>query len=303
MSRMLGAMRGAAIVACLVISPLAAQQRDTIDGIVREEIESQRLTGVAVAVIRGGDVLKAAGYGFANVEHRVNVNDQTIFQSGSLGKQFTAAAIMLLAEDGKLALDDPLIKFFPNGPPSWHAITVRHLLTHTSGIPDYTDGQLDYRRDYSEDDLVKFAQSLPLAATGSEWRYSNTGYVLLGVIVRKASGQFYGDVLRTRIFEPLGMTTARVISEADIVPNRAAGYRLVSGTLQNQAWVAPSLNTTADGSLYVSLRDLIAWDRGLRARAILSAASWDAIFTPVTLSSGRRHPYGFGWRIDGSPAT
>jgi N-acyl-D-amino-acid deacylase len=275
------------------------RQADNIDDIVRAEMQKQRVPGMAVAVIRGGEVVKAQGYGEANVEHKVPVTEATIFQSGSIGKQFTAAAVMLQVDDGRLALSDPLIKFFPDGPPTWRAITVRHLLTHTSGIPDYNDGQLNYRRDYSEDELVAFAQTLPLDfAPGAEWKYSNTGYILLGVIVRKVSGQFYGDVLRARVFTPLGMTSARVISEHDIVANRAAGYRLEKDTLQNQRWVAPSLNTTADGSLYLSLRDYIAWDRGLRTRAVLSPASWDAMFDPVTLTSGRQHPYALGWRVD-----
>jgi N-acyl-D-aspartate/D-glutamate deacylase/CubicO group peptidase (beta-lactamase class C family) len=290
-----------AILALAVVTgPLAAiQQPDSIDSIVREQMAAERIPGLAVAVIRGGDVVKAQGYGLANVEHDVPVTAETMFQSGSLGKQFTAAAVMLQVEHGKLSLADRLSKFFPGGPAAWTEVTVRHLLTHTSGIPDYAQGLLDYRRDYSEDELVAFAQQLPLAfAPGAEWAYSNTGYILLGAIVRKVSGRFYGDVLRERVFEPLGMKTARVISEADIVPHRAAGYRIVDGALQNQAWVSPSLNTTADGSLYLSLRDLIAWDRGVRARAILSRASWDQIFAPVTLNGGRRHPYGFGWEVE-----
>ena len=288
-------------VALLVLFAVGAttRQDDGIDRIVNAEMTSQRIPGVAVAVVRRGEIVKMRGYGLANVEHRVPVTDETIFQSGSVGKQFTAAAVMSQVEDGKLALSDPLIKFFPDGPASWRDITVRHLLTHTSGIPDYTDGLVDYRRDYTEEQLVKFAQSLALDfAPGAEWKYSNTGYVLLGAIVRKASGTFYGDVLKTRVFAPLGMTTARIISESEIVPHRAAGYRLVKDTLQNQDWVSPALNTTADGSLYLSLRDLVAWDRGLRGKAILNTASWQAVFSPVTLNSGRRHPYGFGWDVD-----
>lgn len=278
---------------------LAGRQTETLDAIIRTQMDAQQIPGLAVAVIRRGEIIKALGYGLANVEHKVPVTDQTMFQSGSIGKQFTAAAIMLQVDDGLVALADPLSKFFPGGPPAWKQITVHHLLTHTSGIPDYNDGQLDYRRDYTEDELVKFAQTLsPDFPPGADWRYSNTGYILLGALVRKASGKFYGDVLRERVFAPLGMTTARVMSEADIVPDRAAGYRLLKGMLQNQDWVSPSLNTTADGSLYLSLRDFIAWDRGLAARAILKPESWDAIFTPVTLASGRKHPYGYGWVVD-----
>ena len=276
-----------------------ARQSDVIEIIVREEMTAQRIPGMAIAMIQGDRVISAKGYGFANVEHNVAVTDQTIFQSGSLGKQFTATAVMLQIEDGKLALTDPLSKFFANAPESWRPITVRHLLTHTSGIPDYNDGQLDYRKDYSEDELVKFAMRLALDFTpGAEWKYSNTGYILLGAIIRKVSGSFYGDVLRDRVFKPLGMTTARIISEADIVPNRAAGYRLERGELRNQEWVSPALNTTADGSLYLSLQDLIAWDRGIRNGAVLRPESWRQIFTPVTLNSGRLHPYGFGFEVD-----
>jgi CubicO group peptidase (beta-lactamase class C family) len=243
-------------------------------------------------------VLKAQGYGFANLEHQVKVSPETIFQSGSLGKQFTAAAVMLQVEDGKLSLSDTLDRFFSDAPNTWRAITVRHLLTHTSGLPDYVSGMVDERRDYSEDDLVQFAYQLTLEFTpGSRWNYSNTGYVLLGVIVHKVSGAFYGDVLAERVFRPAGMKTARLISEADIVPNRAAGYRLVKGELKNQEWVSPTLNSTADGALYFSVRDLLAWDAAVQSRAILRPESWREILTPVTLATGRSYPYGFGWSI------
>jgi N-acyl-D-amino-acid deacylase len=294
-------MRHSAVLTlvALTVASLGARQDAAIDTIVREEMAAQRVPGLAVAVVRGGEVVSAKGYGLANVEHDVAVTPQTIFQSGSVGKQFTATAVMLQVEDGKLSLTDPISKFFPAAPDSWRNITVRHLLTHTSGIPDYNDGLLDYRKDYTEDDLVTFATSLQLDfVPGAEWKYSNTAYQLLGIIIRKVSGSFYGDVLRDRVFKPLGMTTARIISEADIVPNRAAGYRLEGGELRNQQWVSPSLNTTADGSLYLSLQDLIAWDRGIRAGAVLRPESWRQIFTPVTLSGGRLHPYGFGFQVD-----
>ncbi len=286
-------------LAALAYAPLNAAQSDPIDAIVNAELVSQRTPGMAVAVIRKGEVVKAQGYGLANVEHNVPVTDRTIFQSGSLGKQFTATAVMLQVQDGRLSLSDPIAKYFDNAPASWRDITVRHLLTHTSGIPDYNDGLLDYRKDHSEDELIGFAATLALDFTpGAEWKYSNTGYILLGALVRRVSGSFYGDVLRDRVFTPLGMSTARVISEADIVMNRAAGYRLERGELRNQQWVAPMLNTTADGSLYLSLQDLIAWDRGIRTGAVLRPESWRQIFTPVTLNSGRMHPYGFGFQVD-----
>jgi N-acyl-D-amino-acid deacylase len=294
----------ASLLTLLLLGALAtaltrAQAPDPIDTIVREAMEAQRIPGLALAVIRGGHVLKAQGYGLASLEHDLPVTDRTIFQSGSIGKQFTAAAIMLLADDGRLTLDDRVTRFYPEAPEAWRAITIRHLLTHTSGIPNYTAGLVDYRRDYTEDDLATLAFDLPLDfAPGAEWRYSNTGYVLLGAIIGKLTGAHYGEFLRERIFEPAGMTTARIISEADLVPHRAAGYRLVDGRWQNQAWVSPVLNTTADGSLYLSLRDYLAWDAVLRAQRLLTPAGWSATFEPVQLTSGRRYPYGLGWEVD-----
>ena len=276
----------------------ASQSGSDVEEIVRAELERQRVPGVAVGIVHKGQV-SSRGYGMANVEHMVPVTDQTIFQSGSLGKMFTAAAIMLQVEDGKLRLTDTITKFFPDAPATWRSITVRHLLTHTSGIPDYTTDAFDYRRDYTEDELAKLAYATKLEfPAGARWNYSNTGFALLGFIVRRVSGKFYGDVLVERVFKPAGMTTARVITEHDIVPNRAAGYVLRNGELKNQEWVAPQLNTTADGSLYFSARDMLAWDAAVRRRGILRPESWAQILTPVTLASGNAYPYGFGWSVD-----
>ena len=289
-----------ALVSLLLTSvPAAAQDAEKIAGFVRTEMTAQKIPGVAVAVIRKGQPIVVEGFGLANVEHAVRVTPDTIFQSGSVGKQFTSALVMLLVEEGRIALNDPLTKYFPDAPAQWQRITVRHLLTHTSGLPDYTAGTIDYRRDYTEDELQKFAYGLtPEFEPGARWNYSNTGYVLLGIIVHKASGQFYGDLLRERVFSPLGMKSARIITEEDIVPHRAGGYRLVRGELKNQQWVAPRLNTTADGSLYLSLRDFIAWDAAVSAGRVLSAASWAQVFAPVTLNSGKTYPYGFGWNVE-----
>ena len=271
----------------------------TVDDVVEAEMAKHRIPGVAVAIVRKGRPPELKGYGFANVEHNVPVTPDTIFQSGSVGKQFTAAAAMALIEDGRLALGDPLTRFFPDAPAAWQRITVRHLLTHTSGLPDYTEGTIDYRRDYTEDDLLKYAYSLKLEfEPGARWNYSNTGYVVLGILIHKASGQFYGDVLRQRVFLPLGMKNARIITEADIVPHRASGYHMVRGQLNHQPWVAPRLNTTADGSLYLSLRDLVAWDAGIRAGRVLTADGWRQVFSPVALNSGKTYPYGFGWMVE-----
>jgi CubicO group peptidase (beta-lactamase class C family) len=290
-----------AILATLVLAapPAWAQSAlDSVDRYVRAELARQRIPGMSVAVLRGDSVLLARGYGFADIEHRVPAADSTIYQSGSLGKQLTAAVVLLLAGEGKLGLDQSIRRYLPEGPRAWQAITVRHLLTHTSGIPDYTDSTVDYRRDYTEAQLVAVAARLPLQfRPGATWSYSNTGYVLLGIIVRRVSGEFYGDILRERILQPLGMRTARVISERDIVPNRASGYELVKGEPKNQKWVAPTLNTTADGSLYLTVLDLAQWARGLNHARVPDSAGLAESWTPVRLNDGGTYPYGFGWVV------
>ena len=279
-----------AVICCLPLSAgLASAQSDldAVDRYVRAELVRQHIPGLSIAILRGDSVLLARGYGEANVELHVPASDSTIYQSGSLGKQFTSALVVMLAEDGRLDLDDPITRWLPEAGERWKDITVRHLLTHTSGIPDYADSTLDYRRDYTEDDLLHLAEGMPLGfPPGARWSYSNTGYVLLGIIIHRVTGTFYGDLLRDRIFRPLGMRTARIISEADIVPNRAAGYRLERGTLKNQEWVAPLLNTTADGSLYLTVHDLAAWAVALNQRRLPSAAGLDSSWRPVRLAGG-----------------
>jgi CubicO group peptidase (beta-lactamase class C family) len=164
-------------------------------------------------------------------------------------------------------------------------------------MTDYPD-DFDLRRDYTEDELVQRIKPIPLAfQPGEKWSYSNLAYVMLGVLIHKVSGKVYGDFLQERVFRPLGMSTARVISEADIVPNRAAGYRLVNGQLKNQDWVSPSLNTTADGALYLTVYDVAKWDAALYGEKLLKRSSLEEMWTPVKLNHGRTHGYGFGWAL------
>jgi CubicO group peptidase (beta-lactamase class C family) len=268
-----------------------------IDEFIKAEMQRQKIPGVSLAVIRNGQVIYAKGYGYANVEHQVPVKPETIFQSASVGKQFTAMAIMLLVEEGKIGLDDKINKYFTDAPAEWNNITVRHLLTHTSGMTDYPKG-FDFRADYTEEDIYKKVKAAPLGfQPGEKWAYSNLGYVTLGILINKVTGKFYGDFLKERVFSPLGMTTARVISEADIVPNRAAGYVLANGELKNQSWVSPSLNTTADGSLYLSVMDMAKWEAALNGGNLLQKTDYEAMWTPVKLNDGKTHPYGFGWSL------
>jgi CubicO group peptidase (beta-lactamase class C family) len=281
----------------LFVTPCASQEGASakVDEYIKAEMQKQRIPGLSLAVIKDGQIILAKGYGLANVEHQVPVKPETIFQSGSVGKQFTATAVMILVEEGKIKLDDSISKYLDNTPKSWSGITVRHLLTHTAGMIMYPY-QFGLRNDYTEDELLKHAASIPLTfQPGEKWSYSNLGYFVLGIMISKLTGKFYGDFLKERIFKPLGMNTARVINEADIIPNRAAGYRLEKGELKNQEWVSPTLNSTADGSLYLTVLDMAKWDAALYGEKILKKSSLDQMWTAVKLNNGETYPYGFGW--------
>ena len=269
-----------------------------IDRFVRQEMVAHQIPGVSLAVLRRGKIVLLKSYGLANVEHQVPVKPSTIFQSGSIGKQFTAAAVMILVQENKLSLDDKISKYFPDAPPAWKDITVQHLLTHTSGMGDYPP-EIELQRDYTEEQYFESFKKAPLGfAPGTSWNYSNIGYATLGFLIRKVTGKYYGDFLQERIFKPLGMTTARIISEDDIVPNRAAGYRLVNGQLKNQTWVSPATNSTADGSLYLSILDLAKWDAALYSDRLLTQSSREKIWTRVRLSDGTTKDLWF-WMASG----
>lgn len=280
--------------ACVAQSEVAKK----IDAYIKAEMARQHIPGFSLAIIKNGHVQFRKEYGFANLEHNVPIRPSTVFQSGSIGKQFTAAAIMLLVQDGRLSLDDELTKFFTDIPRSWNHITIRHLLSGTSGMASFGD-EVNLHSEYSEEQFLEFAKKSPLGfAAGSDWNYSNIAYVTLGILIHKLTGKFYGDFLRERIFTPLGMRTARVMSETDIIPNRAAGYRLSEGQLKNQEWVSPSNNSTADGSLYLTIDDLVKWDAALYTNFPLKQSILSEVFSPVRLNNGSQHPYGFGWHVD-----
>ena len=282
-----------------VLCQTPASHPDAVAQYVNAEMARQHVPGVALLVARNGEIVRAQGFGFSNVELQVPVKPETLFQSGSMGKQFTATAIMMLVEEGKIGLDDSITKYFPEAPGTWKAVTIRHLLTHTGGFTDYPK-DFNFRKDYTEDELLKIVAAMPLAfPPGTKWSYSNLGYLTLGILIHRVTGNFYGDMLQARIFRPLGMQTTRIMSEADIIPNRAAGYRLVKGELKNQEWVAPALNTTADGSLYFSILDLAKWDAALYSEKLLKRSSLEQMWTVARLNNGRPNSgdYGFGWEI------
>lgn len=290
------------------ISACTAFAQENVDAYVKAEMQRQKIPGLALGIYRGGKIDRVQGYGLANVELDVPVKPETVFQSGSVGKQFTATGIMMLVEEGKIHLDDSILKYFPDGPQIWAPVKVRNLLSHTSGIGEYEneertkpDGTFYLRLDNTEDELYKKITQMPMDfQPGERWRYTNTNFVLLGMMIHRVTGKFYGDFLAERIFQPLGMTATRVISEEDIIPNRSSGYRLVKGQLKNQEWVSPTFNTTADGALYFNVLDLSKWDAALYTERLLKKSSLDQMWTVVPLNNGEPNSgnYGFGWGID-----
>jgi CubicO group peptidase (beta-lactamase class C family) len=267
----------------------------------------QKIPGVAVGIYSRGQILLAKGYGQANVELAVPVKAETIFQSGSVGKQFVSAAIMMLVEEGRLSLDDSIAKYFPDAPATWKPILIKNLLSHTSGLAEYESeertgpkGPFYLRLDFTEDDLLAKIEALPTeAAPGEKWDYRNTNYVLLGMLIHKITGKPYYEFLGERIFRPLGMASTRLISDRDIIPNRAAGYEIEDGQLKNQEWVSPTFNSTADGALYFNVIDLAKWDEALYGRQLLKQSSLDRMWTVYLLNDGKPNSagYGFAWSI------
>ena len=290
--------------------PAASQKTalGEVDRYVKAEMRREHIPGLALGVYREGRILKAQGYGLANIEFNAPVRAQSIFQSGSISKQFAATAVMMLVEEGKVSLEDSITKFFPEARASWQSIKVRNLLSHTSGLTEYDSedktepgGPINPRADITEDELVRIVAGFPLdSPPGEKWAYRDTNYFLLGVLIHRVTGKFWGDFLRERIFKPLGMTSTRAISQADIIPGRSAGYRLVKGELKNKEWYSPTFNSTADAGLYLNVLDLAKWDAALYTERLLRRASLDAMWSVARLNNGEPNcrNYGFGWVMD-----
>jgi len=257
--------------------------------------------GASVVVIRDGNVIVRRAYGMADLERRVPAAPETDYRLASVSKQFTAMAVMLLARDGKLRYDQPVRDFLPELPAATRAVTVRHLLNHTSGLWDYEDlvpesrtSQLDDRDVLS---LVASKDSLYFQA-GGEYRYSNSGYVLLGMIVARASGMTLPEFLRARIFEPLGMgASVAHVEGSDTVPHRAYGYSPRGGTFE-QADQSVTSATLGDGGIYTNIDDMTRWDQALYTTQLVDAAALQLATTPPELPGGTATQYGFGWFVD-----
>jgi CubicO group peptidase (beta-lactamase class C family) len=271
-----------------------------VDAYVEAEIARRHIPGVSVAVTRRGEVIHAKGYGQANVELAVPATENTIYQIGSITKQFTATAIMMLADEGKLSLGDPISKYLDDAPDAWSGVTVRHLLNHTSGIKSYTsiaDNMAKNRLDRSKQEIIGSVRDLPLEfEPGEKFAYNNSGYFLLGLIIEKASGKSYGEFLDERLFKPLRMTATRVNDLKLIIPNRATGYAWLMGQLQNAEHSSMTWPFSA-GAIASTVTDLAKWDIALAAGRPVKQAVLDEMWTKTKLNDGKDVDYGFGWSI------
>lgn len=257
--------------------------------------------GAAVIVVKGGKVVFRKGYGMANLELAVPVEPDMVFRLGSVTKQFTAVAILMLVEQGKLSLDDDMTKFLPDYPAKTQRVTVEQLLTHTSGIKSYTslpEWLSMWRKDTELNELIGLFKDKPADfAPGERWSYNNSAYVLLGAIIEKASGQSYQDFIEKNIFQRLGMTHSFYDNTARVIPRRVTGYSKGKDGYIN----APYLSMTqphAAGALVSSVDDLVLWDAALYTNKLVKQETLKRAWTPAKLTSGKLTHYGFGWAIN-----
>ena len=276
-------------------SPARIADEDSVDRIIRAEMARSHIPGVALAVTRGGRVIKLAGYGIADLEHEIPVSPRTVFKIGSISKQFLATGILILQQDGKLRVDDPVGKYIAGAPAEWRGITLRHLLTHTSGIlregPAFDGSKV-------QPDSVVIASAFvePLRfATGSKHEYCNVCYFTLAEIIARVSGKPWELFFAERVFAPLGMTATRATTTREIVPRRARGYSWLTDRFINAEEydaVRPS------GAFLSTIEDLVKWNEALDAGRVLTDSSRRAMWTPAVLTTGAPVAYGFGWRLD-----
>lgn len=279
-------------------APVAAA--DTIDALVKASYLVGS-PGAAVIAVRDGKVVYRKAVGMADLELGVPLSPDSVFRLGSVTKQFTAVAILMLAEEGKLALSDPITKFLPDYPTQGHVITVEHLLTHTSGIQSYTGmpGWMTTKiqADLSLTELIDGFKKEPMEfAPGTRWNYDNSGYVLLGAIIEKAAGTSYSTFLKRRIFAPLGMSSTNYGGDGEIIPRRVHGYSRGPGGDANARYLSMT-QPHAAGALVSTVDDLAAWDAALYTEKLVKQALLERAWTPYVLADGKATTYGYGWSV------
>ena len=287
-----------ALIILLVFNCPAQSVRQKIDTYLSEAVQAGSFSG-AVLVAQNGKNLLSKGYGWASLELRAPNTPQTKFRIGSLTKQFTAMAVMILQERGKLQVNDAICKYMPECPQAWSEITIHHLLTHTSGIPDllsFADFQKTMRLPSSVAQTVERFRNKSLDfKPGEKFNYSNSGFVLLGYIIERVSGESYESFLSENIFTPLGMGNSGSDHSEVILPNRAAGYTRREGEVINAAYIDMSI-PTGGGSLYSTVEDLYLWEQSLYTEKLVKKRTLDAIFTAYTTADWGDGT-GYGWFI------
>jgi CubicO group peptidase (beta-lactamase class C family) len=282
-----------AVLISLLHAPML--RADDIDDYLKAQMRWERIPGLSIVVVRDGQILKGGGYGLSNLETDSQAGADSVYKMGSLSKQFLAAGLLVLVQDGKVGLDDPVNKYLPGVPEAWKPITVRNLLTHTSGIARDSPA-FDPLKLQSDDEVVRALYSQPLQfSPGSRFAYSNINYYCVAEIIQKASGMPWPDFIASRIFAPAGLTSTRTTTVADIVPHRASGYETSGGKFKNaDIWIA----LRPSGAFLSTVLDLAKWDIALDSGKILTAATRDQMWAPVRLTDGTTHGYGFGWFVD-----
>ena len=270
-------------VPALGAAPATAQDVGRMDQVVRASADSDAFAG-SVLVARDGEILLDRGYGLANREWNIPNDGDTKFRLASVTKQFTAVAVLLLNERGRVDLDAPIRTYLPDAPAAWDRVTVRHLLTHTSGVADFTrfdDFDAQKTRPATLDSLIARFRDRPLDfQPGEAWAYSNSGYVLLTAVIERASGQAYPDFLAQNLFQPLGMADTGYDRHAAILPRRASGYTpSAGGVVVNADYVDMSV-PQGGGGLYSTTHDLLKWEQGLFGGRVLSPRSLSLLTTP-----------------------
>lgn len=267
---------------------------DPTDDFVREQMKRQRIPGVAIAVVKDGVVIKAGGYGVADRKTGTAVTPDTVFKIASVSKQFVASGIMVLAQDGRLTLGDPVGRHLPDTPESWAGITIRHLLTHTSGLQREAPGWVPSSTQ-SDAEVIRTAYSAPLRfAPGTKWEYSNLGYTVAAEIIARVTGGPWAEFMTERVFRPAGLLVTRTTTTSEPVPNRAAGYSDNDRLVDAADWPA----VRPGGAFLSTARDLARWDAVLYGNSILTEASRRDMWTTMPLADGRRALYGLGWHVN-----
>lgn len=262
---------------------------------------TDRVPGAAVAVVRFGEPVLFGCYGLADLEWRQPVTPTTVFRLASLSKPFTALTILLLAADGLLDIDGPVTDYLPDYPAHASAVTIRHLLTHTSGIPNFVlqPGFSDRtaRFDHTDSELRALFATMPLQfEPGSRYGYGNSGYRLLDMIAAEVTGTKFAELVRERVFLPAGMVDTRVLADDEIVPERASGYRRTEGGYVNAPYLSMTIPGGA-GGIGSTLDDLVRFDAALRHGVFSDATLHSRMFRPVRLTCGRTEGYGMGWNL------